>query len=182
MIMKHPLTTSVNLLQAWLYYIVLHSITRFIIKFLSLKLVCFLTWPFGETLLFFCSKRFRFLHHCLNCRFVQWNSWSFQHNQNSYSIKTTENANETFCRVTMDTILFTQLLVGTWCMEACNVKWTFYPVIILIASLLWSLRHNAVDLNNAYATYITYLILLLILPIRPNLWVMFHLRTTPLLR
>lgn len=95
MIMKHPLTTSVNLLQAWLYYIVLHSITRFIIKFLSLKLVCFLTWPFGETLLFFCSKRFRFLHHCLNCRFVQWNSWSFQHNQNSYSIKTTENANET---------------------------------------------------------------------------------------
>lgn len=96
MIMKHPLTTSVNLLQAWLYYIVLHSITPFIIKFLSLKLVCFLTWPFGETLLFFCSKRFRFLHHCLNRRFVQWNCWSFQHNQNSYSIKTTENANETF--------------------------------------------------------------------------------------
>lgn len=35
-----------------------------------------------------------------------------------------------FCRVTMDTILFTQLLVGTWCMQAYNVKWTFYPVII----------------------------------------------------
>lgn len=74
-----------------------------------------------------------------------------------------------FCPVTMDTILFTQLLVGTWCMEAYNVKWTFYPVIILIASLLWSLRHNAVDPNNVYATYITYLILLLILPIRLNL-------------
>ena len=56
-------------------------------------------------------------------------------------------------------------------MEAYNVKWTFYPVIILVASLLWSLRHNAVNIdpNNAYAIHITYLILVLILLIRPNL-------------